>query len=418
MKKAMILLCTVLIIVVTGCGNTQLNAAEGNKDNHNGNNPPADSMNLASEAKGDEAEQNDIGEQTFINGIISDYNITRTSFEKNSNDIEIFFPAINGLSDEAKQYKINDLIRNAALADTQGDIDQYSAFDLNYTIKWSSNNLLSILFYGYYNAKQAPHPNRIFNAVNIDMKTGDIIKLSDIVNIDNDFVNGFIEKSQFVDGGATLDFTEIKNDFFDADDLKISFENDAAYYFTSTGLVLRVSTVYAIGDYAFFHLDFSDISNDIKQKSQWEDIKPDFPVADFQIIREQCFQTEMAGFGTVWFVSGCDQSSNGILQSFKFYLLDNSGRVTYTFPDFNSSDQGYFGIRAVAFSDVNHDGYKDVILIAALQNEELEDDEAKIFIRDHNDFKMDKELNVYIEENLNKAKTAAEVMAAAKKYFK
>ena len=133
-----------------------------------------------------------------------------------------------------------------------------------------------------------------------------------MLNIDDEFVKRFIEKSQFVDGGATFDFTEIKKDFFHTADLKISFQNDAVYYFTSTGLELRVLTVHAIGDYAIFHLNYIDVLDNMRPKSQWEDIK---------VIRDQCLQTTLTGFGNTWFVSGFDDSSNGILRSFKFYLL-------------------------------------------------------------------------------------------------
>ena len=301
---------------------------------------------------------------------------------------------------------------------------------MNYTILWSSNNLLSILFSGYYDEIQTPHPNRICNTININMKTGDIIKLDDIININSDFVQLFIDKSELVDGGAASDFASVKKNYFNADNLKIYFENDEAYYFTSTGLVLRVPTEHAIGGYTFFSLNFSDISKYIKQESKWDDIKADFPYTDFQIIREQCFKTDLPGFGNTWFVSGFDESSNGILMSLKFYLLklcssgrcgcrNDNGNTRYEFSDFKCSDLGYYGIRAVSFADVNHDGNNDVIIISALnKNQYPELDEAKVYLSNEGNFIMDDNFNTYLNTALKDTKIVSDVLNAGKDFFK
>lgn len=418
MKKVGIIICLLLMLSITGCSSNQSNTTSAVTSINNDNtlsgmvtNKPSGSSNSENTSSTNEA--------TSIKGVISDYNVVKTSFNKNSNDIKIFFPQINGLSDNVKQKKINELIRNAALVDTQDDINLYRSFELDYTIMWTSDNLLSILLSGYYDEKQAPHPNRICSTVNIDMKTGNLIKLADIVNVNSDFIQTFINKSQFVDASATLDFTAIKKDYFNADNLKTYFDNDEAYYFTSKGLVFHVSTEHAIGDYALFSLNFSDISKYIKQKSQWEDIKSDFPSTNLQIIREQCFKTTLTGFGSTWFVSGFDESSNGVLKSLKFFLLDNNGNVKYEFPDFNNSKLGYYGIRAIAFKDVNHDGENDVIIIAGLnKGDEVECDEAKVYLSNKNKFIMDDKFNSYLSKNLKETKTVADVVGAAKGYFK
>lgn len=108
-----------------------------------------------------------------------------------------------------------------------------------------------------------------------------------------------------------------------------------------------------------------------------------------------------------------------MLKSLNFYLLDSNGNVKYEFPDFNNSKLGYYGIRAIAFNDVNHDGEKDVIVIAALnQNGDVENDEAKVYVSNKNKFIMDDKFNSYISENLKETKTVADVVGVAKSYFK
>ncbi len=418
MKKVIICVCTLLIVSITGCSSNESNTALINTGANNGDVSTATATNMpvaSSESQNTSSKK----EAASIKGVISDYNVVKTSFNKNSDDIKIFFPQINGLSDKTKQAKINELIQNNALKDMQDVERMYRMFEMDYTIMWTSNNLLSILFSGYCNEEQAPHPNSFCNTININMKTGELIKLPDIVNVSSDFVQLFIDKSQLVYGGATLDYTTIKKDYFNVDDLKTNFENNEAYYFTSTGLVFYVSTAHVIGDYALFSLNFSDISKYIKQKSQWEDIKSDFPSTNLQIIREQCFKTTLTGFGSTWFVSGFDESSNGVLKSLKFYLLDSNGNVKYEFPDFNNSKLGYYGIRAIAFKDVNHDGENDVIIIAGLnKGDEVECDEAKVYLSNKNKFIMDDKFNSYLSKNLKETKTVADVVGAAKGYFK
>lgn len=417
MKKAIIIICTLLMLSITGCSSNESNTALINTGVNNNDTLSTAATNMPVASTGLQNTGGTSG-TTSIKGVISDYNVVRTSFNKNSNDIKIFFPQINGLSDKTKQAKINELIQDSVLKDIQDVERVYRMFEMDYTIMWTSNSLLSILFYGYYDEMQAPHPNRVCNTININMKTGQIINLPDVVNANSDFVQLFINKSQLVDGSGTLDYTEIKKDYFNVDDLKTVFENNEAYCFTSTGLVFYVPTAHVIGDYALFSLNFSDISKYLKQKSQWEDIKSDFPSTNLQIIREQCFKTTLTGFGSTWFVSGSDESSNGVLKSLKFYLLDNNGSVKYTFPDFNCSVLGYYGIRAIAFKDVNHDGENDVIIIAAL-NKGDEVDEAKVYLSNKNKFIMDNQLNSYISKNLLEGtKTVSDVLGAAKGYFK
>ncbi len=420
MKKVSIIICTLLILSMTGCSSNESNTALLNTgiNNYDTSSAAATNMPVASSESQNTSSKK---EAASIKGVISDYNVVKTSFDKNSNDIKVFFPQINGLSDKTKQAKINELIKNVALiADLREDVSWIEWYNLDYDVIWSSNNLLSILLTGNCYAKKAAHPFSFCNTINIDMKTGELIKLSDIVNVNSDFVQLLINKSQLVDGRGTIDFTAIKKDYFNKDDLKTAFENDETYYFTSTGLVFSVSTAHVIGDYALFSLNFSDISKYFKQKSQWENIKSDFPSTNLQIIREQCFKTSLTGFGSMWFVSGFKESSNGVLKSLKFYLLGNDGNVKYEFPDFNSSNLGYYGIRAIAFKDVNHDGENDVIIITALnKGDEVEYDEVKVYLSDKNKFVMDNNLNSYISKNLLKGtKTVSDVLGAAKNYFK
>jgi len=363
-------------------------------------------------------------EITEINGVVSGYSIVRTNYVKNSKDIEISFPQIKGLQDKTKQSKINKIIKDNALVDCQEDIALYDWYDLDYAITWSSNRVLSIIFTGNYYSKSAPHPNNSCYTVNIDINTGNRIFLPDFINADNDFVKLFINKAQFFNDYAGIDLTEdelslLKEDKFNILNLKYNFDKDAEFYFTSTGIVFAIDTDHAIGDFSLFSLKFSELSNYIKNNTVWNNIKTDFLLTDYQIIRDQCFKTNLASFQNTWFVSGFNNSQNGVKKTFKFYLIDQNNKIKYAFPNLFSNNLGYLCIRAVSFMDVNNDGNKDVIIITLLNSTDgTEVDEAGVYLYNSNCFTFDNKLNTSINTKLNNTKTVSDVLKATKNYYK
>lgn len=279
---------------------------------------------------------------TQINGVVSNYSIVRTNYDKNSKvkEIGIFFPQISGLSDKTKQNKINKIIKDNALVDCREDMTSYEWYDLDYTIMWSSNRLLSIKFYGNCYAEGAAHPSSFCFTVNIDINTGNRILLTDFINADNDFVNLFIKKAQFLNDPLNLPadvLSVLKEDQFNLSNLQYEFGKNAVFYFTSTGVVFSIYVGHAIGDYSLFSLKYSELSNYIKKNTVWNNIKTDFLSIDYQIIREQCFKTNLAAFENTWFVSGYSNSLNGLIEAFEFYLIDQDGKSSILF-------QSYFPI--------------------------------------------------------------------------
>lgn len=360
-------------------------------------------------------------EITEIKGVVSGYRIVKTNYDKNSKAILVSFPQINGLQDKTKQNKMNKAIKDSALVDLQGDISLYDWYALDYTITWSSNRLLSILFTGNYYSKSAPHPNNSCYTVNIDMNTGNRIFLPDLINADNDFVKLFINKAQFVNDYAGIDLTSdelssLKEDRFN---LQYNFGKNARFYFSSTGMVFSIDTDHVIGDFSLFSLKYSELSKYIKQNTIWKKIKTDFPSTDYQIIRDQCFKANLTSFENTWFVSGYSNSQNGIKKAFKFYLIDQNSKVKYAFTNLFSNNAGYLCIRAVAFMDANNDGKKDIIVIARLNSADgTEVDEAGVYLYNNNGFTLDNKLNTDLNTNLKKDKTISEVLKAAKNYYK
>ncbi|MDF2884543.1 MAG: hypothetical protein K0R54_5110 [Clostridiaceae bacterium] len=85
-----------------------------------------------------------------------------------------------------------------------------------------------------------------------------------------------------------------------------------------------------------------------------------------QVIGNQCFSINLENFGDVRFISGLKRENAN--DNANFYLVDNNNNVLYKFPDFYGNEKGMFNdITAICFTDVNNDGLKDIVIIAAYQ---------------------------------------------------
>ncbi len=346
------------------------------------------------------------GELTRINGVAADYDVVRTKSPDNAKKgVKIFYPQIKGLSDKTKMTKIN----NALNKDIGKNYDPEESVDLGYSLLWSSNNILSVEFNGSSYVQYAAHPNNETSYMQFNMKTGDLIRLGDIVNVNDDFVRYFISRAKIIWPEDEEEY--IKENYFDKDKIKNELTNDGWFYFSTEGLVFQISTLHVLGTYAQYGLSFSDISKYVKPGPLWEMIKTEFQPSNFQIIRDQCFKASLNGFENVWFVSGKEKAADGATL-LKFYLIDGGGNVKYVFPGSYSGD---YYIRAVSFNDVNQDGQKDVIVMADLDYDGR-GLEVKVFLSYDNKFAADAKLSAYVNGNLGKNKTVAGVLAAAKNY--
>lgn len=363
---------------------------------------------------------------TEIKGVISDYTIVTSNYNKNSDkrNIRLSFPQIKDLKDKSLQNKINKLIKDTVFTDIERNLEseEYVDYYANYTTMWSTNKVLSLSFYGNFDIQGAAHPNNVFYTLNIDMATGKQIILPDLVNVNNNFITLFINKAKFLAEPVLLNSEElsfIKDDIFNIEHLQYYFGKHSNFYFTSTELVFSITTYHQIGDYSLFSLNYADMSNYLNQNNLWNNIKSDFTLTDYEIIRNQCFKTNLTSFGDIWFVSGFNSSLNGVIKTFTFYLIDKNCKVKYNFPQLFSHNLGYYYLPAISFKDVNRDGNKDVIIIASCNTNSYDSiDEVAVYLYNDHNFIADNKLNSYINKTLKDSKTIADVLKVTQNYYR
>lgn len=138
--------------------------------------------------------------------------------------IDLQYPQIQEMKNTEIQTKINELFKNAATdAENEGirnvaelgeiGAAKYAA-DFNYRIRYNQNDLFSLTTYDYQYAGGA-HGSTIENSYTINLKTGEILNLSDLLNKDShylDYINSVIrsEIDKKVAVGELFELTPFK----------------------------------------------------------------------------------------------------------------------------------------------------------------------------------------------------------------
>lgn len=213
------------------------------------------------------------------------YEITKVDY--NDKDVKISYPQISNLNDKDKEKQINEMIKSEALKvlSTYGEDVDNLTLDVDYNIKWKDGNLLSIQYIGSGYVKDAMYPNNILYTTNIDINKATKIKLIDVINIDESFIQKFREGRYTVFDLELNVENESKNEvnkysntelieyFNKADDISIENELNAFSYFTKDSLGISVSVPHAIGDHAEFEIKYQDLKDNIKTENEiWKEL--------------------------------------------------------------------------------------------------------------------------------------------------
>ena len=180
-------------------------------------------------------------------------------------DIRISCPQIEGLSNEEIQGKWNRIF----LGMEERAMDEWDAsgtYEVTFEIKTMTKDVLSILMNGSFHAEGAAHPSSFKYTYNIDLNTGESIRLADHVSVDKVAENMFAGTGYYVEESLAPHFAER---------LKVIYESPGAlarslagydysedgsapygYSYLADGKVwLCMEVPHALGDYIEIELD-------------------------------------------------------------------------------------------------------------------------------------------------------------------
>jgi len=163
---------------------------------------------------------------------------------------------------------INKLIENYAIHFAENGYGKDYAnlsLDVDYHITYNDDEWISISFNGFGNVKTAPHPNNILTTLNINLKNGSTLKLSDIYTIDKSFVQiyrkEFAKQMAYRFGVADTTANEAARNYLDQYDDKTltGYLNDSYCYMTCDKIGISFETIFAMGNHFEPEIPYSDL---------------------------------------------------------------------------------------------------------------------------------------------------------------
>ena len=208
------------------------------------------------------------------NVISYDISTMKYTLEDDDSSISIKYPVISGLNDEIKQKTINELIMAEALKvynyydyEDRGHL----GLEIEFCVSLASDYVLSIQYYGLGYVEKAAHPHKLFYTTNIDMLTGIRLRLVDLINMDDELINMFIN-GEFQHVGPLVEVPDLgfygnydfaKESFINADNMGSEFS-----YLTGDSLGISIPVAHAIGGHAEFEIKYKDIAEYLVGDSQ------------------------------------------------------------------------------------------------------------------------------------------------------
>lgn len=198
----------------------------------------------------------------------SSYKVVDAKLERDG--VSITYPQIEGLGDARMQEKWNDIIRSTEERAMEGWLSggesQDDSYEVSYVVKTMTPDTLSILMNGNICEQGATHPYSFKYTYNIDLNTGESIRLADHVDVDRLAENLFAGTGYYVEESAADYFRErLEAIYGTPDSLARSLagydyaEDGSApygYSYLENGKVwICMEVPHALGDYMEIELD-------------------------------------------------------------------------------------------------------------------------------------------------------------------
>lgn len=179
--------------------------------------------------------------------------------------IEISCPQIKGLPDDQIQGKWNRIF----LGTEERAMDEWDGngtYEVSYEIKTMTEDVLSILMNGYFYEEGAAHPSSFQYTYNIDLNTGESIRLADLVDVNRLAENMFNGTGYYVEETLASDFADRLKAIYESpgalarslEGYDYSEDESAPYgysYLQDGAIWLCMEVPHALGDYIEVELD-------------------------------------------------------------------------------------------------------------------------------------------------------------------
>jgi hypothetical protein len=251
-KPLWIVLACVCIYYLAGCHNQQID------------NTPFSANQLEEKGSTDLAEQIHSPSQEEK----ADTYQFKTSIYQNG-DLVIRYPQLIKMKDPTKEQQINEWLKKEAIQYVDQYEDSHVTLNMGYQVTINTEDMLSILYTGDRSVKGGPYPTHLLFTTNINIKNEEKIRLSDVVSIDERFIDTF-KQSPYMDWqdstspnkekmAAVVEYLnhftqkELVKAFKQGDDPSMKNNPFGIYsYFTEDFLIVSIQVPHVLGDHAEF----------------------------------------------------------------------------------------------------------------------------------------------------------------------
>ena len=200
----------------------------------------------------------------FADRNVVSYALESASFEEGI--VKVEYPQFTDMENADLQSQMNEKIRQAVMQGS--DEEGLSAYELSYEIATAGQGIVSVVFRGYVNYEGAAHPSNIAKTLNLDLTTGDNLRLKDYADIAG-IVSGLENASGYAiisEGVDQADFSAFLNNGYVTDyaitmlDYDVDFSNlsliPTGYScIRDNHVVLFIEAEHAMGDFVEIEFD-------------------------------------------------------------------------------------------------------------------------------------------------------------------
>ena len=196
------------------------------------------------------------------------YQVVRQTYEDRA--ISVSYPELSGMNDAEKQQRLNQLIRSEALAilaDYEASELEKLTVKLDYVIVRQDSKLFSVRFNGNRFLKGTAYPSRLVQSVNLDIQAGRKLRLPEIVQLHEQFVEAIKNGRMNAVEGVTweklrLDNKRLLKALLQADSATSTENPSRAFsYFTQDGIGISIGVIHALGDHVEFELPLAELKS-------------------------------------------------------------------------------------------------------------------------------------------------------------
>jgi hypothetical protein len=247
---------------------------------------------------------------------------------KEADRLAIDYPQMIQSNDLPKQKRINTIIEGKALRYLDGYTDaekQNMEWDIDTKVHFEGERMLSITFSGYISSPDWAHPGKIFDVLNIDLKEERIVKLSELLLLDERLAQ-IIRTKQVADEGEG----EAKNQSDEQLLEQLRAQQSDNFYFDEQSLTLVFDTFYAIGSYVWLEFEHSELkSQRAVGEPKWNKLmkqkQDDGKVLDF--LRKQV--PEIQQFAKQLSENGAESKLTMYVESYPDYQAKEAWYIVY-----------------------------------------------------------------------------------------